>query len=97
MPYNKNEKIGKISDFISAATLAAKEKERELEKNEFQKKRDAENAIKAAKQKAKKQIVEEDKSGDDEEEDEMDFTTIKDNRVRQAKDQGKGRGGGQWQ
>jgi len=35
MPYNKNEKIGKISDFISAATLAAKEKERELDKNEY--------------------------------------------------------------
>jgi len=35
MPYNKNEKIGRISDFISAATLAAKEKERELDKNEF--------------------------------------------------------------
>jgi len=96
MPYNKNEKIGKISDFISAATLAAKEKERELEKNEFQKKRDAENALKAAKNKQKKPIVESDKDGDGPEEDEMDFTTIKDNRVRQIKDQGKGRGGGHW-
>jgi SLT domain-containing protein len=31
-PYNKKDKIGKISDFVSAAIQAAKEKERELDK-----------------------------------------------------------------
>ena len=39
-PYPINEKVGKLSDFVSAAIQAAKDKERELDKNEYQKKKD---------------------------------------------------------
>ena len=52
-PYNMQDKVGKLSDFVTAAIQAAKDKERELDKNEFQKKKDADAADK---KKAEKKI-----------------------------------------
>jgi hypothetical protein len=45
-PYSKKDKIGKISDFVTAAANAVKEKERELERIEVQKRKEAELAEK---------------------------------------------------
>jgi hypothetical protein len=41
-PYSKKDKVGKISDFITAAANALKEKERELERQEVLKRKEAE-------------------------------------------------------
>ena len=75
-PYNKREKIGKISDFVSAAIQAAKDKERELDKAANQK-LDKEKEQKEQKATEKKQKVvkpkEEDKVEDDDQEDDLGF------------------------
>ena len=39
-----HEKVGKMSDFVGAALFAQRQKEIELDKNEEQKKKDAEKA-----------------------------------------------------
>lgn len=89
-PYNNREKIGKISDFVSAAVQEARDKERELDKNEYQKKKDAEQAAYKQEKKAKlgKAAKEEAKTKADdvdEEDDDMGFTTIEDKNIKPNK------------
>jgi hypothetical protein len=47
-PYSINERVSKMSDFISAAIQAVRDQERELDKNEYHRKKDAEQAEKKA-------------------------------------------------
>ena len=83
-PFNVREKVGKISDFVTASLLAAKEKEKELEKAEALKKKEmeaAEKKLEKKRAKGKDQIVEgEEEKG---EEDEEGFTTIEDKTDKQ--------------
>ena len=73
-PFNfTSERIGKISDFVSAAINEAREKERELER---EKKKEE-----ASSQKKKVKIIKDDQDDQQEDEDDGDgFTTIEDNR-----------------
>jgi hypothetical protein len=68
-PYNIKEKVSKISDFVGAAIMLAKENERMLEKNEFQKKKDQDNAEKKAQEMKKYKAAQPDDDDDEEEED----------------------------
>lgn len=108
LPYNNREKIGKISDFVSAAIQAAKDKERELDKNEFQKRKDAEQAAYKQEKKAKAAKAKEEtkvrKEEEEPEDDDMGFTTIEESRNMKTKNNTKqqnpwqnNRGRGGWQ
>lgn len=69
-PFNfTSERIGKISDFVSAAILEAREKEREQER-ELKKKDEA--------PKKKVKVVRDEQAAIDEEDDDNGFTTIED-------------------
>ena len=77
-PYNESDRVGKLSDFVTAANLAAKEKEREAEKAlENQKKK----GLKAKSKEESKGIAEEDEEDEEpEDDDDMGFTTVSDAR-----------------
>ena len=93
-PYCSSDKVGKLADFVSAAIQAAKDKERELDKNDYQKKKDAEAAEKkkAEKKSLKKVVVEEEKEEQDLDDDDG-FTTIEDNKIAKNKARGQWAGG----
>lgn len=76
-PYSKRDKVGKISDFVTAASNALKEKERELDREGVQKRKDAEQVASGQKvpEKKKEKKKDENKGFDAvaEEDDDMGF------------------------
>lgn len=94
-PYSKKDKIGKISDFITAASNALKEKERELDRNELIKRKELEMAAAGQKapEKKKEKKKEEVKAFEDvvaEDDDDMGFTTVEDKTKVKRENKNKG-------
>lgn len=79
------DKIGKLSDFVAAAAQATKDKEKELDKNEAQKKKDVEKDKKLKEK--KKEIKEEEDNLQQAVDDEFGFVTVEDSRSKQVRGQ----------
>jgi len=84
-PYNPIDKIGKISDFVTAAAQAAREKEKELERQEAKKKKEAASTSNKVTKKSAKvsKVREEEKEEAEVVDDDMGFITVEDNRSKQ--------------
>ena len=94
-PYSNKEKFGKISDFVTAASNALKEKERELDRNEMLKRKEEASGVKTVDKKKEKSKKEEMKGIDErvaEEDDDMGFQTVEDKAARVKRDQTKQKG-----
>ena len=91
-PYSKKDKIGKISDFVTAAMTAVREQERELDRNELIRRKEAElvatgQKVPEKKKEKKKEEVKgfEEVAGEDD--DDMGFQTVEDKASRIKRDQ----------
>ena len=91
-PYSKRDKVGKISDFVTAANNALKEKERELDRTEAIKRKEAELAATGQKTDKKKEKKREEVKTLDavpEDDDDMGFQTVEDKTTKFKRDQNK--------
>lgn len=92
-PYSKRDKVGKISDFVTAASIALKEKERDLDRAEAIKRKDAEQAATGQKTEKKKEKKKEEgktfEADAPEDDDDIGFQTVEDKTTKFKRDQKK--------
>lgn len=90
-PYSKRDKVGKISDFVTAASNALKEKERDLDREGVVKRKEAELVATGQKvpEKKKEKKKDDNKAFDAvaDEDDDMGFQTVEDKTTKFKRDQ----------
>ena len=88
-PYSKRDKVGKISDFVTAASNALKEKERELDRIEALKRIEAAQIASGQKVVEKKKDKKKTFEAIVEDDEDMGFQTVEDKTTKFKRDQNK--------